>query len=332
MERAPSIQAAMQFLLTLIEQYGLWLVFANVLATQLGAPLPVYPTLIAVGAVAARGQFSAAHVLAVATAASLIADLAWYFAGARIGRRVLRVLCRISLSPDSCVRQSENIYDRWGPPSLMIAKFIPGFAAVATSMAGVMRTRLVSFTLFDAIGALLWSGAGVALGWIFHDAVADVLDVLAQAGRWGLLGLLVVLALYIAVKAVQRYRLIRSLRMMRVSVEELNRMIERGERPLIVDVRSQASRQAGRIPGAVWIDSNAFDESVQAQSLHQRAGDEVIVYCACPNEASAAAVARNLMRAGFTRVRPLAGGIDAWVARGYAVETDAAGRSEADGA
>jgi membrane protein DedA with SNARE-associated domain/rhodanese-related sulfurtransferase len=322
----------MEFLLTLIEQYGLWLVFANVLATQLGAPLPVYPTLIAVGAVSAHGQFSAAHVLAVATAASLIADLAWYFAGARIGHRVLRVMCRISLSPDSCVRQSEDLYERWGAPSLMFAKFVPGFAAVATSMAGIVRTRLASFVFFDAIGALLWSAVGVVLGWIFRDAVAEVLDVLGQAGRWGLLGLLVLLALYIAVKAVQRYRLIRSLRMMRVSVDELNRMIERGERPLIVDVRSAASRRAGRIPGAVWIDANAFDQSMQAQALHERTEDEVIVYCACPNEASAAAVARNLMRAGFARVRPLAGGIDAWVARGYAVETDAAAGSKAGGA
>ena len=48
--------------------------------------------------------------------------------------------------------------------------------------------------------------------------------------------------------------------------------------------------------------------------------DEVIVYCACPNEASAAMVARQLMRAGFKRVRPLAGGFEAWVERGFAVQ------------
>lgn len=311
----------MQYLLTLIEQYGLWLVFVNVLLTQLGVPLPVYPTLMAVGAVSSRGQFSPAQVLGVAVAASLIADLAWYFAGARIGRRVLRLMCRISLSPDTCVRQSENIYTRWGPPSLMIAKFIPGFAAVATSMAGVMRSRLASFAFFDAIGALLWTGLAVALGWIFRDAVEEVLEVLGQAGRWGLMCLALLLVLYVAVRAVQRYRLLRTLRMARVSVDELNDMIARGERPLIVDVRSMESQNQGRIPGAVWIDSSAFDESLQAQSLAPHTTDEVIVYCACPNEVSAAMVAKKLMRAGFTRVRPLAGGIEAWVARGYDIET-----------
>jgi membrane protein DedA with SNARE-associated domain/rhodanese-related sulfurtransferase len=310
----------MQMILALIEQYGLWLVFANVLALQLGLPVPAYPTLIVIGAVSARGDFTAPQVIGVAVGASLIADLAWYVAGARFGRRVLRLMCRLSLSPDSCVRQTENIYERWGAPSLMVAKFVPGFAAVATSMAGVMRTRLASFVLFDAIGALLWSGVAVALGWILRDAVQDAIEVFAQAGRWGLMLLLSAFALYIAVKSVQRYRLIRTLRMARISVDELNDMLNNNERPLVVDVRSPASQKHGRIPGAVWIDSHAFDESLQAQRLHERTADEVIVYCACPNEASAAVVAKKLMRAGFTRVRPLAGGIEAWMEKGFAIE------------
>ncbi len=311
----------MQMLLSLVEHYGLWLVFANVLALQLGLPLPAYPTLILVGAITARGDFTVPQVIGVAVVASLLADLAWYGAGARIGRRVLRVMCRLSLSPDSCVDQTERIYERWGAPSLMFAKFIPGFAAVATSMAGVIRTRLASFVFFDAIGALLWSGVAVTLGWIFRDAVNEVIEVLEQAGRWGLIALGSALLLYVAVKALQRHRLIHTLRMARVSVEALHDMIARNQRPLIVDVRSPTSLKHGRIPGAVWIDSHAFEESLRAGGLLDRAADEVIVYCACPNEASAAAVAKKLMRAGFTRVRPLAGGIEAWVDKGYRVET-----------
>ena len=310
----------MQLLLTLIEQYGLWLVFANVLALQLGVPVPAYPTLIVVGTIAGRGDITLAQVIAVATAASLIADLIWYFAGARLGRRVLRLLCRLSLSPDSCVRQTENIYERWGAPSLMVAKFVPGFAAVATSMAGLMRTRLLSFVLFDTLGALLWSGVAVTLGWLFRDAVNEVIEVFNQAGRWGLTALVGMLMLYLAVKALQRHQLIRTLRMARVSSDELKAMISNGERPLIVDVRSLSSQKQGRIPGAVWIDSNAFDESLRARGLHQHITREVIVYCACPNEASAARVANKLMQAGFKRVRPLAGGIEAWVERGYDIE------------
>src|SRR3954453_17585856 len=173
---------AMQTLVTLLEHYGLWLVFANVLALQCGLPVPAYPTLIVVGAMTARGEVTVAQVIAVSTIACVIADFAWYVAGARHGRRVLRLMCRLSLSPDSCVRQTENIYERWGAPSLVVAKFVPGFAVVATSMAGMVRTPLASFALFDAIGAVLWSGVAVALGWIFRGAVNDILGVLTHAG------------------------------------------------------------------------------------------------------------------------------------------------------
>ena len=312
----------MQFLHTLIEQYGLALVFVNVLALQLGLPIPAIPTLIVVGAAAAVGdRYSVPQVLTVAVVASLIADLVWYAVGAKIGRRALRLMCKLSISPDSCVRQSETTYERWGAPSLMVAKFIPGFAAIATSMAGVVRTRLASFVFFDAIGATLWAGAGVLVGWIFRDAVVDVLAVLEAAGRWGIVALGAALLLWLAVKEIQRQRLLQQLRMARVSVDELQRMLEAGERPLVVDVRSAKSREGGTIPGSRWVDMQALDTSLRDLRSLENETDEVIVFCACPNEASAAVVAKKLMQHGFGRVRPLAGGIDAWVAKGYHVES-----------
>jgi rhodanese-related sulfurtransferase len=155
--------------------------------------------------------------------------------------------------------------------------------------------------------------------------VDEAIAVLEGAGRWGVLAIVCALALYIAVKALQRQRLIRTLRMARVSADELNAMLQSGRRPLIVDVRSPQSQRDGRIPGAVWIDPQAFDSSLRASALTESDAGEVIVYCACPNEASAAGVARQLMKAGFTRVRPLAGGIEAWREKGFAVERPAAG-------
>ncbi len=318
----------MDVLLSLVAHYGLWLVFGNVLALQLGLPLPAYPTLIVVGATAAAQPGSVMPqlaVVAVAMLACLLADALWYVAGGRYGRRVLRLMCRLSLSPDTCVRQTETLYERWGAPSLVVAKFIPGFGAVATSMAGLARTPLASFVFFDALGALLWAGVAVLLGRLFRDAVAEVIAVFEAAGRWGLIGLASALLLYIAIKALQRYRLIRTLRMARIDVDELAQMLQRGERPLIVDVRSTTSRAEGGIPGAVWIDNQAFDHSLGMLNLtaeDERLRNDVIVYCACPNEASAAIVAQKLMRAGFKHVRPLGGGIEAWTARGHAMQRD----------
>ena len=307
----------MEHLLDLLQHYGLAFVFINVLALQAGLPMPAYPTLIVTGALAARGHYSLAALLATAVAASLIADLAWYSTGRRVGGPVLRTLCRISLSPDSCVRQTEAIFTRWGAQSLMVAKFVPGFASVATAMAGVLRVPLYRFIPCDVIGAALWSGAAIFLGYIFRNAIDDVLSVLAQMGKIGLVLILLTFGAYLFWKWLQRKRFIKQLIMDRISVDEVRTLIDEKRMGMVIDVRSPMSQEiTGRIPGAVTVDP----QNLKFDLLGIEPQSEVVVYCACPNEATAVVVAKALKQHGFKRVRPLHGGIDAWIAAGNEVE------------
>ena len=307
----------MSHLVELVQHYGLALVFVNVLALQAGLPVPAYPTLIVTGALAARGGYSLPALLATATLASLIADIGWYAAGRRIGGSVLRTLCRISLSPDSCVRQTESIFTRWGAPSLMVAKFVPGFASVATAMAGVVRIAVWRFVLADAVGAALWSGVAIALGYAFRDAIDDVVSALAAMGRIGIVVILALFAVYLLRKWWERRRFMKQLEMDRVSVDELRTLIDEGRLSTVIDVRSPLSQSiTGRIPGAIAVDADNLQAALSAVAPE----GEVVVYCACPNEATAAKVAKALVRRGFTRVRPLRGGIEAWIAAGLDVE------------
>ena len=306
----------MDTLIRVITEYGLMFVFLNILIEQLGAPVPGYPMLMITGALAARGEFNIFALLGTAVVACLIADTVWFMIGRWMGRKVLRTLCKISLSPDGCVRQTESIFTRFGPPSLVLAKFVPGFASVATALAGAMRIRRGPFLLFDAIGAALWAGVGLGLGWIFSSAIDDVVNTFAQLGKWGLIILTLAISAFIAAKWWQRYRFNQQLRMARVTVESLAELLDAGERPLIVDVRSPVAREEGRIPGAISILEDGLSPELQ---LHPRDA-LVVVYCACPNDASAVLAARKLLEHGFRNVRPLAGGIDAWTASGRTVE------------
>ena len=130
------------------------IVFLNVLLQQLGLPVPAVPTLLLAGSMAAApGQVG--KMLAAAVFASVIADWVWYQAGKRYGYRVLAGLCRLSINPASCVNQTESRFIRWGMPSLVIAKFIPGFSTVAPPIAGALRMHQAGF--------LLAAGAGGAL-------------------------------------------------------------------------------------------------------------------------------------------------------------------------
>ena len=307
----------MSHLIELVQHYGVAFAFVNVLLLQAGLPVPAYPTLIVTGALAARSPYTLAGLLLAAVAASTLGNLAWYFAGRRLGGRVLKTLCRVSLSPDSCVRQTESIFERFGAPSLMFAKFVPGFASVATAMAGVVRIPLWRFVVFDAIGAALWAGVAIALGYVFRDAVNQVLDVLAELGRIGILLLIAAFVAFVVVKYVQRQRFIRQLRMDRLSVGELKGLLSSGAPTTVIDVRSKLAQSVtGRIPGAITVDAT----NMRVDLLMIEPQNEVVVYCACPNEASAVKVAQALVQRGFRRVRPLAGGIDAWIEAGLDVE------------
>lgn len=307
----------MSFLLDLIEQYGLLFVFANVLMEQLGAPVPAYPTLVITGALLGRGEYSAPMLLLTGVVAALIADYAWYLAGRRYGGRVMAKLCRISLSPDSCVRQTEGVYMRYGPASLLVAKFVPGFASVASALAGAIGTRSGKFLFFDALGAALWSGSAIFLGSLFSSAVSDLLDILASLGQWGLALVALAFAVYLAKKWWQRYSFLKDLRMARITVKELDELLKGGNPPTIIDVRTGLAQQNGRIPGAMVMSA---DDDLSALVINPETDSEVIIYCACPNEVSAARLAKRLMQRGYTRVRPLTGGIDAWIAAGYSLE------------
>jgi membrane protein DedA with SNARE-associated domain/rhodanese-related sulfurtransferase len=302
----------MDMLLHIIESYGLWVVFVCVILDQGGLPFPSYAPMIVTAALATEKHESLWPVLLVATAAALIADLAWFAGGRRFGYRLLRLMCRVSLSPDSCVGLTRRIYVRWGAPSLILAKYIPGFAAVSTTLAGESGTSLRRFLIYDGIGAALWAGGAIALGAMFHEAVEAVLEQLDQLGHLALLLLLGAIVLFVAVKWWQRRRFTAQIRMSRISIDELSALLDSGSMTTILDVRTPERRAAsGWIPGSI---------NVRDVAELPLTADEVIVYCDCPNDASAAVVAKKLQERGFKRVRPLAGGIEAWQARGRPID------------
>jgi membrane protein DedA with SNARE-associated domain/rhodanese-related sulfurtransferase len=300
----------------LLSNYGLWVVLVAVFLDQGGVPVPAWPVLVLATAQAVGQQQSLWPILLVATLAALLADTLWYLGGRRYGARMMRTICRVSLSPDSCVASTRELYSRWGTPSLVFAKFIPGFAAIGTTLAGHERTALGRFAFFDGLGAALWAGTAVLLGVVFHDAVNEALATLESLGHWGLVLVVAGIAAFAGRKAWKRHQFLRELRMERISVDELQQLLAQESRPLLVDVRVDRQRQeTGWIPGAVRVG--------QVAELSEAVEREVIVYCDCPNEASAARVAQQLKTLGFQRVRPLAGGLEAWNARGFPLERGA---------
>jgi membrane protein DedA with SNARE-associated domain/rhodanese-related sulfurtransferase len=290
--------------------HGLPIIFGAVLLDQLGVPIPAVPWLLAAGALAAAGKFNWFLALALSILACLMADIFWFYLGRHRGTQVLGLLCRLSLEPDSCVRKTMNVFTRYGWPGIVAAKFIPGMATVTPPLAGMSRLNAGRFLFFDTIGSVLYSGFFLLLGAIFSNEITQIGAALAHMSGDALVVIVVFLAAYIAYKFLQRRRLLQELQMAKISVDELGKMLDAGEAPFILDMRSviELEQDPGIIRGAIH---------VAMEDIEKRHGEfprdrEIIIYCDCPNEETSAKTALILRRKGFTRVRPLLGGIEAW--------------------
>ena len=303
-----------QFLIRHGGQVVFWVIFAE----QLGLPVPGIPVLIAAGALSGTGKMNLAAAAGLPVIASLVADYLWFYLGRHRGGSVLSWLCRISLEPDSCVRRTENLFQRHGARSLLIAKFVPGLSTVTPPLAGMFGMSALRFLLYDGTGAFLWVGTSVGLGYLFSSQLEQIARLLAGTGTLLVVLLVGALAGFIGYKYVQRQRFLRELRMARITVDELKSKMDSGEDLAIVDLRHPLDLEANPhvIPGA----RHMLMEELEHRHHEIPRDRDIVLYCGCPNEVTSARTALLLKKNGIQRVRPLAGGIDAWRERNFPLE------------
>ena len=296
----------------LLASQGAALVFAATLATRLGAPVPAVPFLVVAGGLTVGGQLSFVAVVLAAVLGNILGDGVWFLAGRRWGYRVMRLLCRISLSPDSCVRRSESILGRWGGWSLIAAKFVPGVSVVAPPMAGALGMSNLRFLAYETVAALIWTLLCLFVGRIFHAAIQDVLAVISDIGLGALAIGVLALAAFIGWRWRQRRLAQQVDDIVHIQVEALREALAAGAGPTVIDVRSDEARalDTRAIPGAIGHGRNPLPKKLADFAD----GRGLVVFWDCPDDASAIAAARLLMGAGLPRVRVLAGGLDAWAA------------------
>jgi membrane protein DedA with SNARE-associated domain/rhodanese-related sulfurtransferase len=306
--------------------YRLLAILGAVFADELGLPVPAFPALVLGGALAAAGDISPIAFVVGAVAASMAADSAWFLAGRIYGGGVLKLLCRLSLTPESCVNTTQTQFERFGVSALLIANFVPGLATIAPPLAGAIRMSWSRFLLFGTLGAIAWVIVGATVGVAFRHQIEKLLPFVLHYRVEGVVAVCLILAGYIAYKWWRRARFLASLRMARIESADLHELIASGAPPLIVDVRS---------PTAVILEPRSIRGALRVplQETRQRLlglprEPDIVAYCTCPDEVTAAEVAKILMDNGFRRVRPLRGGLEAWIQGGYPVETIAVPESD----
>lgn len=233
-------------------RHGNLLLGAVVFLEQAGLPVPAVPILLVMGALAGAGRVDFSRALLVAVAAAVAADFIWYELGRRRGDRILGLLCRMSLEPDTCVRKTSESFEKWGPLTLLFAKYVPGLSTVAPPLAGSARISRARFLWCDTMGSFLWAGPMMGLGYLFRHEAETVMAGISSFGS-GLAGtLLVSLAGWVGFKWQQRQKALRQMSIPRITPVELSERLRQEPGPVVVDLRParEIRRSAGRVPTA----------------------------------------------------------------------------------
>ena len=301
-----------------IHQYGYIVIFGASLLEQSGLPLPATPVYIAAGVAAGMGDLKLTTAVGLALAGSLIGDLFWYFLGLWRGHEVLKFLCRVSLEPYSCVRDTEERFLRRGAGILLVAKFIPGFSVLVRPLAAIAGVGLTPFLGYVGVGTLLYVGLFFGIGYLFSDQADQLARVLARAGHTLFEILLVIAFTYVVYKFYKRRQYLQKMATARVSASELKQRMDKGIPLSLVDLRTPLQIKAFpfSIPGALRIPL----QEIEAAYTTIPADRDIILFCDCPNEVSSAKAALFLQKKGYASARPLTGGIEDWKRRTYPLE------------
>jgi membrane protein DedA with SNARE-associated domain/rhodanese-related sulfurtransferase len=301
----------------LFDRFGVMIVFANTLLHELAVPIPLTPTVLVAGAMSSEA-FAFAALVAAVVVGTVLGNALWFAAGRRYGAKILDLLCRFSLTPDTCVTRTSANFGRWGGTLFIIGRFLPGVSLVAPPVAGALGMRWSKFLLLTALGAAAWTVVVILIAAAFQQAVLALLKTLAAipAGMW--IAAATLLLTYIAWRFIQRRRAALALDVSRVQAAELHSALQSARPPVVIDVRGETMRQilAQRIPGAIVL---GLDE-LQRYPLDKLGERDAVLYCSCPNEASAAAGVRILQKRGHRKPQALRGGLNGWIQAGYKVE------------
>jgi membrane protein DedA with SNARE-associated domain/rhodanese-related sulfurtransferase len=299
-------------------KYGYFILFLWVLAEQLGVPVPSAPLLITTGTLTATHRLNLVLSIVVVVLACLASDTIWYYMGKRYGGAVVRLLCRLSMESNTCVKKTEGYFFRNGERALLLAKFIPGLGTVAAPIAGQTGMALRLFLAYDAAGSLLWAMAFILGGRFFGDFLKHHPNIFPSVSHTA--GVLFVLLLigFLIYRFFRQRAFIKEMRAARVEPDELRQMLDQHQQVYIVDLRHPLDYlpDPRTIPGAVMLTP---DKLVENTSSIPRDRD-VVLFCTCPSEATAAKMALTLRKAGIFRVRPLRGGFDEWKRLGYPLQ------------
>ncbi|MBC8747416.1 MULTISPECIES: VTT domain-containing protein [Paraburkholderia] len=340
-----------EFPLSAVSTWGSAIVFVNVLLTRLGVPIPAVPMLLFAGSAIAAGTLSFWPILGAAVLGALIGDGTWFAAGRLYGRKLLAWLGRLSPIVDTRLETARSLFERYGVPLVSISKFVPGLGLITPPLMGTTAVDIRIYALWELASVIAWAAFWLLGGAAVERELHMLRAFVEQRGGTLADMLLAVALVYLLYRLSLRYherrrfaraasasatpmpaapthasptsaasrmlwRWRRSARMGRMAP---SRVLDARPGAPLLDLRRQ-------IPDALALDPHSPEQIDRALRTH-----DMVIYCICPDSATALEVSLHMRNNGYTRIRALRGGLDAWQRRGFPVGLLAYADGSADG-
>src|ERR671917_1401008 len=174
------------YVLSLIGQYGYLVVFLGVMLESIGIPLPGETILIAAGVMVQQGRLDLGDAIIFGILGAVVGDQIGYWVGREGGRPfVLRWGRYLLVTPERLAR-AERFFARHGGKAVFLARFVAGLRVFGALVAGISRMRWRTFFFYNAVGGTVWATAAVMVGYLLGGS----LDLIARWAGWASLLLL----------------------------------------------------------------------------------------------------------------------------------------------
>jgi membrane protein DedA with SNARE-associated domain len=193
----PALPGIFQTVEPLLNHYGYLAVALFVTVEDFGIPLPGETILIAAALFAGAGRLNVILVGVVATLAAVVGDNIGFAIGHFGGRALALRFGKYVFLTEERLDKAENFFEHHGGKIIVIARFIEGLRQANGIVAGISGMNWRRFLAFNALGAALWAGVWVSLGYLAGNHITTIYNQITRYSLYVLIALVVVVVAFI---------------------------------------------------------------------------------------------------------------------------------------
>jgi membrane protein DedA with SNARE-associated domain len=203
---ATALPGILQAVAPFLDQYGYLAVGLFLFVEDFGIPVPGETILIASAVYAGTGRMSIPALAIIGVVAAVIGDNIGFAIGHYGGERlVLRYGKYVFLTKER-FNSARNFFNRFGGPIIIVARFIDGLRQLNGIIAGSADMKWSHFLSYNIIGACLWVGGWLSIGYFAGNHLATVYHTIVRYEMYFLLVVVVLLAGFVVYKIAKKRR------------------------------------------------------------------------------------------------------------------------------